>query len=111
VMKGSKDQLLNEIKGTFHSWEENKEPLTRGSLEIFYQDILQIIFYVLQRQGLDANQVFARKLFEEYERSLDTVDSLLDWTLFIVEIVMGQLHASDGEQSVVERAKSFIKDN
>lgn len=111
VMAGSKDTILGEIRSVFRSWEKKKGTLTRGSLEIFYQDMLQIIFYVLQRQGLDANQIFAQRLFEEYEQSLDTVASLLNWTLFIVEIVTEQVHAIKGEQSVVERAKDFIREN
>lgn len=110
MLAGAKDELKQAMEENIGAWRAEPS-LTRSSLHSFYQDLLQIIFYVLQTEGLEANQVFSRRLFEEYDEHLDTVDSLTKWVLSVIDVVMDHLVQPQGENSAVAKAKRYIDEN
>lgn len=111
IRSGSKDELLTEINQVFSSWNNENLSITWQTLRSFYRDLLQIIFYTLQRKGLEASRVFSKELFERPEKVLTTVKSLEQWTYLVVDVVMDQINHRDNGQTVVDKVKQYIKEN
>lgn len=111
LKSGPKEKILNEIQEYFESWH-NHGGITAQSLHLFYQDYLQMLFYVLQVKGLQANQVFTQNLLTDRpEKVFRSLNSLHEWVLYITEVAMNQLHSPQEGGSVVDRVKQFIKEN
>jgi two-component system, response regulator YesN len=112
LSNGDKDNLIQKLNGYFSNWEKDDEHTTAHSLHYFYQDYLQLIFYVLKVKGIQANQVFAQNLLtEKPERVLTSLTSLHEWVIYITEIAMNQLHSSREKSSVIDLVKQFISEN
>ncbi|MCH1624363.1 response regulator transcription factor [Ferdinandcohnia quinoae] len=112
VRIGEKDLLLNKINEYFTNWKKDDENITAHSLHYFYQDFLQLIFYVLKAKGIQANQVFAQNLLtEKPNKVLTSLYSLHEWVVYITDIAMDQLHSPNEKGSLVDRIRQYISDN
>ncbi|MFK4996895.1 hypothetical protein ACI2OX_03165 [Bacillus sp. N9] len=63
--------------------------------------LLQLLFYVLQTKGLQANKVFSKSLLTE--NVFTSVTTLQEWILLISDVAMDQLHHLN------EKTQSLIK--
>jgi two-component system response regulator YesN len=112
IMKsGPKVKFLEKINQYFVDWKKI-DYITAPSLHLFYQDFLQLIFYVLQVKGVQANQVYSQNLLtEKPKKVLKSLDSLQEWVLYIAEVAMNQLHLPQEKGSVVDIVKKYINDH
>jgi two-component system, response regulator YesN len=109
---GLKEKLFEEINQYFADWQKIDGEITARSLYLFYQDFLQLLFYVIQVKGIQANQVFSQNLLTgETKRVFKSLQSLNEWVLYITEIAMNQLHSANENDSVIDKVKQFIKEN
>jgi len=112
MRNGFKEKLLSEIIKYFKTWREKDTNITAHSLQLFYQDFLQLIFYVLQVKGIHANQVFSQNLLtEKPERVLKSLTSLQEWVVYVADVAINQLHPLQEKESVVEIVKQYINEN
>lgn len=109
MKQGSKERLLAEVKLLFQSLRETREGIGAPLLHSFYQDFLQMLFFVLQMKGLQANKVFAANLFtEKPELVLRSLSALEEWVQYVIEVAMNQIHSTEGSMSVVEKVKQYV---
>ncbi|MBS4218334.1 helix-turn-helix domain-containing protein [Bacillus sp. FJAT-49711] len=111
MKNGSKDKILDEIQQFITSWKIADMNVTRNSLHVFYQDFLQIIFYLLQAKGLEANKVFSNKVLLNELENIGTIDDFKEWILFLTTLTMEQIHPNEDSYSVVDKVKEFINEN
>ena len=109
MKSGPKEKFLEAINLFFTNWKKSDENITAQSLHLFYQDFLQLIFYVLQVKGIQANQVYSQNLLtEKPQRVLKSLNSLHNWVIYIADVAMDQLHLPQEKGSVVDMVKKFI---
>lgn len=109
---GLKEKLLGAINQYFKDWKKSDEDITAQSLHLFYQDFLQLVFYVIQVKGIQANQVFSQNLLtEKPAKVLKSLNSLQEWVIYIMDVAMDQLHLPQEKGSVVNLVKKYIQDH
>jgi two-component system, response regulator YesN len=112
MKSGPKGKFLEAINLYFTNWKKADENITAQSLHLFYQDFLQLIFYVLQVKGIQANQVYSQNLLtEKPQRVLKSLNSLHNWVIYIADVAMDQLHLPQEKGSVVDIVKKYIYDH
>ncbi len=112
LKKCSFKRFEEEICEYFLVWKKEERKITAHSLYLFYQDFLQIIFYVLQEKGVLANEVFSNKmLIETPEKILRSLCSLEEWVLYIVDVVANKMQSPQDKGCVVEKVIHFINNN
>ncbi|WP_186328752.1 response regulator [Bacillus sp. X1(2014)] len=112
MKSGPKDKLLDAINLYFKDWKKSDDDITAQSLHLFYQDFLQLVFYVLQVKGIQANQVFSQNLLTEKPvKVLKSLDFLKDWVIYISDVAMNQLHVPQEKGSVVNIVKQYIRNH
>lgn len=111
MKNGSKGKLINNVSDYIDSWEKNNLTITSQSLHFFYQEFLQMLFYVLQIKGMKASEVFSQNLFTGNKEIFKSVSTLKEWILFISDIAMDQLDENHKDNSLVENVQQFIKEN
>ncbi len=112
LRKGSFERLEQEINLYFSRWKMENSKINAQSLYLFYQDFLQIIFYVLKEKGILANEVFSNKiLIETPEKILRSFHSLQEWVLYIVDVVANKMQSPQDKGCVVEKVRQFINNN
>lgn len=111
MKNGPKEKFLEEINQFFSDWKKI-DYISAQSLHLFYQDFLQLIFYVLQVKGIQANQVYSQNLLtEKPKKVLKSLHSLQEWVIYIADVAMNQLHLPQEKGSVVEIVKKYISDH
>lgn len=109
---GSKEKLLADIHEYITSWETQDLNVTWKSFHLFYQDFLQIIFYLLQKKGLEANKVFSNNLLLNGLENIDSVEEFKEHILFILKLTMEQTHPQlDNSNSVIDQVKKFMEEH
>ncbi|MFP5106245.1 response regulator transcription factor [Neobacillus sp. C211] len=112
MKSGPKEKLLDAINQYFKDWKKSNDDITAQSLHLFYQDFLQLVFYVLQVKGIQANQVFSQNLLTEKPvKVLKSLDFLQDWVIYIADVAMHQLHVPQEKGSVVNIVKQYIQNH
>lgn len=108
---GARDRLAEDIKRYLNRFEEGKAELDAARLHRIYHDFLQMVYYVLQLKGLQANEVFSENLLTERpEAVLQSVRAFREWALYVVEVAVNRLFATEDNVPVVERVKRFIRE-
>jgi two-component system, response regulator YesN len=111
MKSGPKEKFLEEISKYFDEWKK-VDYISAPSLHLFYQDFLQLVFYVLQVRGIQANQVYSQNLLtEKPQKVLKSLNSLHEWVIYIADVAMNQLHVPQEKGSVVDIVKKFIRDH
>ncbi|TYP79791.1 response regulator [Paenibacillus methanolicus] len=107
IEQGKRAELEKEIRKTVV--ELGGDPhLHAGTIQAFYHGYLQMIHYVLQKNGLSAHELF-RELDERKEGAMPrTLAQLEHWAIARMDIVTGQLHRQD---SIVRRVQCYIADH
>lgn len=111
MKSGPKEKFLEVISKYFEEWKK-VDYISAQSLHLFYQDFLQLVFYVLQVKGIQANQVYSQNLLtEKPQKVLRSLNSLQEWVIYIADVAMNQLHVPQEKGSVVDIVKKFIRDH
>ncbi|PFO06338.1 DNA-binding response regulator [Bacillus sp. AFS076308] len=112
MKSGPKEKFLDAINHYFTNWKKSDENIIAQSLHLFYQDFLQLVFYVLQVKGIQANKVYSQNLLtEKPKRVLKSLNSLHNWVIYIADVAMDQLHLPQEKGSVVDIVKKYIHDH
>lgn len=111
MKQGARDKLAEQTSKYLESWKALECAVDAQAMHAFYQDFLQMIFFVLQSKGLQANQVFAQNLLTDRPESvLRSLASLQEWVRYVIEVAMNHIHAIEENLSVVDKVKRFIAD-
>ncbi|WP_342047746.1 response regulator transcription factor [Bacillus sp. OTU530] len=111
MKNGLKDKFLDEINKYFADWKKAND-ITAQSLHLFYQDFLQLVFYVLQVKGIQANQIYSQNLLTEKPKEvLKSLYALQEWVIYIADVAMNQIHPPQEKESVVDLVRKFIHDH
>lgn len=112
MKQGARDKLLAEVRQYFATLKQAKGCVGATFVHSFYQGLLQMLFYVLQTKGLQANQVFAaNSLTDKQESVLRSLPALEEWVLYVIDIALNQIHSTNGEISIVDRVKQYVSEN
>lgn len=112
MKQGTKHQLLAEVKLYLDSLRYVEGGINAEWLHIFYQDFMQMVFFVLHVKGVQAHQVFARSLLtENLETALRSLKTLQEWVEFVIEAAMNHMHSALENRSIVEMVKQYIAEN
>ncbi|GGG22570.1 helix-turn-helix domain-containing protein [Paenibacillus abyssi] len=111
MKQGAKEKVQTEVKAYLNGWNQARDGIDASLLHRFYQDFLQMVFFILQTKGLQANQVFSQSLLTETPQSvLRSVQALQEWVQYVMEVAMNHIHSLEGNISIVEKAKRFISE-
>lgn len=111
LSEGSKAKLLAEISNYFRNMEEKKQ-LSASVLLQFQQDFLQMIHSLLKQKGIHAHQLLNDSLYYQLSsKAPRSVENLLRWVDYISSKVMSNKTSKEESESVVEKAKKFIRMN
>lgn len=106
---GDKDKLLADVSAYMESFKQMKSGIDSQWLQGFYQDFLQMVFFVLQSKGLQAHHVFSTNLLtEKPERVVRSLTALQEWISDVIEVVMNHIQSIQENMSIVEKVKYFI---
>ncbi|HTG71174.1 MAG TPA: helix-turn-helix domain-containing protein [Candidatus Udaeobacter sp.] len=112
MKQGAKEKLTGDVARYLDELKEAKNGVDAQSLQLFYQNFLQMMFFVLQVKGLQANEVFASNLLtDKPEAVLRSLSSMKEWILYLVEVAMNRIHALQENLSLVEKVKRFINEH
>jgi two-component system, response regulator YesN len=112
LSEGSQEKLLSEVSAYIESLRKEKDGIEPQWLHFFYQDFIQMVFYVLHVKGIQAHQVFSQSLVEGKSKEvLCSLDALQDWVQLIVESTTNYLHSLNGNQSLVEKVRHYVSEN
>lgn len=112
MKKGAKDKLVAEVIRYLDDWKDKRSGVDAQTLQLFYQNFLQMMFFVLQLKELRANEVFASNLLtNKPEAVLCSVTSMKEWILYLLEVAMNRIHALEENMTVVEQVKRFISEH
>jgi two-component system, response regulator YesN len=111
LSEGSKAKLMAEIISYMHNLEEKKQ-LSASALQQFQQDFLQVIHSFLKQKGIHAHQIFNDNQYNQLAaRAARSVTNLMRWADYIATKAMSNRGCEDETQSVVDKAKKFIRMN
>lgn len=106
---GARDKLRVQVSCYLESWKELESKVNAQDVHSFFQDFLQMIYFVLQSKGLQANQVFSHNLLTDKPESvLRSLTALQEWVKFIVEVAMNHIHSIEENLSVADKVKRYI---
>lgn len=109
MKQGLRDKVLEQVAKYLESWKASEDCVNAQALHGFYQEFLQMVFFVLQSKGLHANQVFSQNLLTDKPESvLRSLNSLQEWVQYVLEIAMNRIHSFEKNISLVDKVKRFI---
>ncbi|MFD0620543.1 response regulator [Paenibacillus sp. GCM10027629] len=112
MKQGTKHKLLAEVTRYLDSLRHVEGGINAEWLHIFYQDFMQMIFFVLHVKGVQAHQVFSKSLLtEKPEAALRSLKALQEWVEFVIEAAMNHMHSALENKSIVEKVKQYIAEN
>jgi len=107
--QGAVSRVLQDVTVYMADLRNEGGGLSSKSMYLLYQDFLQMIFAILQRKGLQANQVFADNLLAiGNEHELRTLSDLEERMQYIIEVVHNSIHVHEENMTVVEKVRRYI---
>ncbi len=109
---GAKDKLTEAVERYLDELRDSKARVDAKGLQLFYQHFLQMMFFVLQVKGLQANDVFAKSLLtDKPQEVLRSLSAMKEWILYLIDVSMGRIHAAPKQISLVDRVKAYIREH
>lgn len=109
LKSGAKDRLIEDTLRFLEGWIHDPHKANAKALQLFYQDFLQMIFFVLQSKGIQSNQVFADGLFTgKPGHAPRSFIDLPDRIRSMIELVHDFIHAAEGNLTLVEKVKRIV---
>ncbi|WP_138750868.1 response regulator [Paenibacillus sinopodophylli] len=100
------DQVMNEAEAFLRG---NIDLLDEEMLHMFHHNFLQMIFYVLKLDGIDAHLLFNNETSAAlFRQALRSVPDMMNWTKHIVSRSMEYIENSQQSQSIMHKIEQFI---
>lgn len=110
--QGAREKLQMEVKKFLDSLRDERNGIDASWLHAFYQNFMQMVFYVLQLKGLQAHMVFASSLWtEKPEKALRSLTATQEWVPYVIEVAMNHIQPMQENLSIVEKAKKYISEH
>lgn len=111
LKEGKKEQLFKSVEEYLRSQKASGQ-LNLDTLNQFVQDFQQMVYYVLKVKGIQAHQLFGdRDSTELIAVSMRSASDSLNWIRHIINESMDMISSINQTQSVVDKAKAFIREN
>ncbi|TXK85903.1 response regulator [Paenibacillus sp. N3.4] len=108
LKKGTKEKVVAEATEFLENLVRT-EGLDAHLLRQFYENFLQMTYFVLNLKGIQAHQLFCDELSLELSKNATrSVTDLLAWIWHTVEKAMDQAETVDEATSVIESVKQYI---
>lgn len=107
IEQGKREEMEKQLQLSFEELRSDHR-LGASALQAFYHGFLQMIHYVIQKNGLSAHELFHENLDmlnNPLPRSLPQLEA---WALELIAVVFDYLHHND---SVIQRLKCYIADH
>ncbi|WP_248930058.1 response regulator [Paenibacillus hamazuiensis] len=112
MKQGAKEKLLADLTEYMESLKRLPGGIHAQWLHVFYQDVLQMVFFVLHSKGLQAHDVFSTNLLtEKPERAVRSLSALQEWIPYVIEVAMNRIQSVQENMSIVEKVKRYIDEN
>jgi two-component system response regulator YesN len=108
---GARSALLEEVEDFFRRLRQ-ASGLSVMMLHQFYQDMLQVVYTVLNEKGIRAHQLFQDKVsIELADHAVRSVYDMWQWTSHLIGKALDYQEEIKAHESVVEKVKQFIVDH
>ncbi|MDQ8736497.1 response regulator [Paenibacillus sp. LHD-38] len=108
LKKGTKEKIIAEAT-EFLENSVRTEHLDANALRQFYEDFLQMTYFVLNLKGIQAHQLYCDEVSLALSRNATrSVTDLIAWIRHTVEKAKDQAEAVEEATSVIESVKKYI---
>ncbi|SEA61076.1 helix-turn-helix domain-containing protein [Paenibacillus sp. 276b] len=108
LKEGAFDEVCAEASKYLNNLE--KEFLNADLLNRLYQDFQQMMFYVLQSKGIQANHLYSDAYSQELGLNAPcSVSDLLEWVIHMISKAKEYVMSLEKSQSVVEKVIQYIQ--
>ncbi|BBH18791.1 hypothetical protein Back11_01360 [Paenibacillus baekrokdamisoli] len=107
IEQGKREEMEKQLLISFAELRSDHR-LGASALEAFYHGFLQMIHYILQKNGLSAHKLLHENLSITNNPLPRSFQELEAWALRLTKVVFNYLHHND---SVIERLKCYIADH
>ncbi len=109
LKRGEREKLLKDIGRIVEAMQE--EGVGSAALFELYQDVLQMLYHVLQLKELQAKRVFAHLLTaEQAAAATRSIGGFKNWATQIVSAAIEAVQSVEESHTVLEQAKRYIED-
>lgn len=108
LLNGNREKLIDLVHLAFGKLEATKDVQSRD-IEIYYYDILQVIYHFLYLKGIGVLQVPNFSLWTSAR--IHNLAKLKNWTINLISAVMDAAFNSQELNGFVQKSIKYIKDN
>ncbi|WP_256761943.1 helix-turn-helix domain-containing protein [Cohnella sp. WQ 127256] len=112
LKQGAKDRLIVKLKEYL---DKVRHELNTGGaqwMEFFYQDFIQMIFFVLHVKGLQAHQVFSQSLLTDRPTAaFRSLKAMEEWLVYVTEVTANYISSSEQNESIVQKVMKYVHEN
>ncbi|NRD78297.1 response regulator [Bacillus sp. BRMEA1] len=111
LKQGSVKKVLDESMEYLNNLARNRS-MDATFLHQFYQDFLQMFYYVLKVKGIFAHQLFIdSKSVEMSIQATESLNGLIEWMQYMVKKATGYVKTLEESRSVVLQVQTYIRQN
>lgn len=108
LQEGNKQGVLQEVRRYLERLKTTPGVKT-STLHQFVQDLLQIVYSILQEQGIQAHKLFQDAVsIELSERATFSINDLMQWTDHLIGKALGYAAEVGESESLVGKVKAYI---
>ncbi|AQR96756.1 response regulator transcription factor [Clostridium saccharoperbutylacetonicum] len=111
LYNGDSENAVKEVKKYIDELVKG-ERINRRVLNIFHQDILQMLYSFLEQKGIQAHQLFDDEKSEKlYINATNSIDDMIKWVIYVFNKAVSYVDEVTKSQTVIEKVKTYIKEN
>jgi len=104
---GKEEELIGRLQLSLQELASDRR-FGANVLQAYYQGLLQVIHYLLQKKGLSAHQLFRDASIDPSKSPPRTLEQLEEWGTRLVRTVHRYLYQ---DESVIQRLRAYIADH
>ncbi|MGS2776387.1 response regulator transcription factor [Robertmurraya sp. GLU-23] len=111
LQHGEKENLIKEIISYIYNLAA-EDKLNVQVLNIFQQDMLQLVYSYLVQKEVQAHQLFEDFNSQDmYRESTESIDSMSNWITYFIKKAVDYSEEVTKPQSVIAKVKEYINNN
>lgn len=88
------------------------ENINAKLLNVFHQDVLQILYSFLEQKGIQAHQLFEDEKSEKlYVKATRSTDDIINWIEYVFDKAVSYVYEVTKSQSVIGKVKEYMNSN